>query len=224
MNATSALMDNIYRRQRHFYDVTRKYYLLGRDRLIAELAPPEGGIVLEIGCGTGRNLIKAAKRYPHALFYGLDISAEMLITARAEIKRAGLTDRVKVAQADATQFDPVDLFNRPRFDRVFFSYSLSMIPDWEGALTQGYTVTAEGGRLVVVDFGEQKRLPRWFRRLLTWWLTLFHVAPRTDLGPALERFGATELKPIYRDYARIAEVPRNRDAHPIAKVPGMEVA
>ena len=28
----AALMDRIYRRQRHVYDVTRKYYLLGRDR------------------------------------------------------------------------------------------------------------------------------------------------------------------------------------------------
>ncbi|WOF73640.1 methyltransferase domain-containing protein [Parvibaculaceae bacterium PLY_AMNH_Bact1] len=208
MNATSALMDNIYRRQRHFYDLTRKYYLLGRDRLIAELCPPEGGIVLEIGCGTGRNLIKAAKRYPHALFYGLDISAEMLMTARAEIKRAGLEDRVKIAQADAADFDARTLFNRSAFDRVFFSYSLSMIPDWEGALTQGYAVTADGGRLVVVDFGEQKRLPRWFQHVLTWWLTLFHVAPRAELVPVLERFGTAEMKPIYGDYARIAQLPR----------------
>ncbi|HWU72526.1 MAG TPA: SAM-dependent methyltransferase, partial [Sphingomonas sp.] len=27
-------MDAIYRSQRHFYDLTRKYYLLGRDALI----------------------------------------------------------------------------------------------------------------------------------------------------------------------------------------------
>ena len=32
--AGAALMDRLYRRQRHFYDVTRKHYLLGRDRLI----------------------------------------------------------------------------------------------------------------------------------------------------------------------------------------------
>ncbi|RUV53463.1 SAM-dependent methyltransferase, partial [Mesorhizobium sp. M5C.F.Ca.IN.020.14.1.1] len=28
------LMDGVYRWQRHIYDLTRKYYLLGRDRLI----------------------------------------------------------------------------------------------------------------------------------------------------------------------------------------------
>ena len=51
------LMDRIYRRQRHVYDVTRKYYLLGRDALIDRLEPPVDGRVLEIGCGTARNLI-----------------------------------------------------------------------------------------------------------------------------------------------------------------------
>ena len=57
-------MDAIYRYQRYIYDATRKYYLLGRDRMLDELAPPPGGSVLEIGCGTGRNLICAARRYP----------------------------------------------------------------------------------------------------------------------------------------------------------------
>ncbi|HSO42957.1 MAG TPA: hypothetical protein VLR47_08995, partial [Rhodospirillales bacterium] len=63
-------MDRIYRHQRHLYDATRKYYLLGRDQLIADLAPPEGGTVLEIGCGTGRNLIAAARAYPSASLSG----------------------------------------------------------------------------------------------------------------------------------------------------------
>ena len=73
----SGLMDNVYRHQRHIYDLTRKYYLLGRDRMIAELDPPAGGSALELGCGTGRNLILAARRFPDTHFYGLDISAEM---------------------------------------------------------------------------------------------------------------------------------------------------
>ena len=35
--ASAVLMARIYRRQRHVYDFTRKYYLLGRDRLIDRL-------------------------------------------------------------------------------------------------------------------------------------------------------------------------------------------
>ena len=72
--ASTALMNRIYRRQRHIYDFTRKYYLLGRDALIAQLRPQPGARVLEIGCGTGRNLILAARRYPDAHFFGIDVS------------------------------------------------------------------------------------------------------------------------------------------------------
>ncbi len=57
-------MDGIYRWQRWIYDLTRKYYLLGRDRLIADLDAADGASVLEIGWGTGRNLVAAARRYP----------------------------------------------------------------------------------------------------------------------------------------------------------------
>src|SRR5262245_23648909 len=101
------LMDGLYRWQRHIYDLTRKYYLLGRDRLIAGLNVPAGGTVLELGCGTGRNLILAARRYPDAHFFGLDISSEMLETARVSIGREGLAERVMLAKGDATDFDAV---------------------------------------------------------------------------------------------------------------------
>src|SRR5262245_11531474 len=75
-NGHAALMDGVYCHQRHVYDVTRKYYLLGRDRMLAGLDVPPGGGVLELGCGTGRNLLLAARRYRDARFFGLDISTE----------------------------------------------------------------------------------------------------------------------------------------------------
>ena len=68
--AADVLMDRIYARQRHIYDLTRRYFLLGRDTLIAELRPPSRGGILEIGCGTGRNLIATARAYPDAALYG----------------------------------------------------------------------------------------------------------------------------------------------------------
>src|ERR1700734_3818451 len=57
-------MNRMYRRQRHIYDGTRRYYLLGRDQLIANLKPEAGANVLEIGCGTGRNLVLAGRLFP----------------------------------------------------------------------------------------------------------------------------------------------------------------
>ena len=59
----AGLMDRMYRFQRHIYDATRKFYLLGRDGLVDRLQPPMDGSVLEIGCGTGRNLIRIARAF-----------------------------------------------------------------------------------------------------------------------------------------------------------------
>ena len=183
--AGAALMDRLYRRQRHFYDVTRKHYLLGRDRLIDGLAPPAGGRVLEIGCGTARNLVTAARAWPEAQFFGIDISAEMLDTARRVVGRAGLAARIELARGDATSFDPAWLFGVPCFSRIFFSYSLSMIPEWRAALAQALIWLPAGGELHIVDFGGQERLPDTARTLLRRWLKMFDVTPRDELAAEL---------------------------------------
>lgn len=203
------LMDRLYRRQRHLYDFTRKYYLLGRDRLIDRLQPHAGHAVLEIGCGTARNLILAAGRYPQARFYGIDISREMLATAREEVAREGLAKRIHLARADAASFDPKALFGVKAFHRIFISYTLSMIPDWDAVLADALDHLAPGGELHVVDFGGQEGLPHWFRRLLRGWLALFHVSPRDDLGAAFSllalRTGLRiEVERLYRGYAQLA--------------------
>jgi S-adenosylmethionine-diacylgycerolhomoserine-N-methlytransferase len=196
-------MDAVYAVQRHIYDLTRKYYLLGRDRLIADLAPPPDGTVLEIGCGTARNLIAAARRWPDARCYGLDISAAMLATARDQVARAGLSDRITLAQGDAAGFDATALFGRPGFDRVFMSYTLSMIPDWTGAIEQAARTLAPDGQLSLVDFGQQERMPDWWRRALFGWLARFHVAPRAQLPDTLDAVAArTGLRPAFEPLLR----------------------
>lgn len=202
----AALMDGIYRRQRHIYDLTRKYYLLGRDRLIEGLDAAPGDTVLELGCGTGRNLAVAATRYPQARFFGLDISAEMLSTASTALAQKGLASRVTLAVGDATDFDPESLVGSGRFDRILLSYSLSMIPGWQQAISSALSALAPGGSLHIVDFGRQERLPRWFRAALRNWLARFHVTPRDSLREVLEsesaKLGASLcFESLYRGYA-----------------------
>lgn len=205
-------MDAVYRGQRHIYDLTRKYYLLGRDRLIRDLEPPGGGTVLEVGCGTARNLIAAARCWPQARFYGLDISEEMLETARAKVAKAGLASRITLAQGDATAFDPERMFGIAGFDRIMQSYTLSMIPDWQGAVAEAARHLAPGGQLHIVDFGQQERLPRWWKRMLFAWLDKFHVSPRGDLPTALSTTAGERLlasfHPLFRGYAWQARLAR----------------
>jgi S-adenosylmethionine-diacylgycerolhomoserine-N-methlytransferase len=208
-------MDTIYRTQRHIYDASRKYFLLGRDRMLDGLAAPAGASILEVGCGTGRNLILAARRYPDARLYGFDISEAMLETAARSIERAGLQARVRLALADAARIEGQDVFGLATFDRVFFSYTLSMIPPWQEALFNGWRSVAPGGSLHVVDFGEQSELPDLFRRGLRAWLGKFSVTPRAQLEDVLsalaERDGARlRLNRLYRDYARLAVLEKTR--------------
>jgi len=201
-------MDGIYRYQRYFYDITRKFYLLGRDRMVTDLLPPFGGTVLEVGCGTGRNLIMAARRYPNATFYGFDISKMMLETAQTNVNAAGLADRVKLAQGDASAFSGADMFGVAQFDRVYISYAVSMIPPWKPAIEQAFAAVKPGGSLHIVDFGQQAELPGWFKRGLQSWLAKFTVTPRAELeaemaAVASRTGGVLRFERLYRDYAQL---------------------
>jgi len=202
-------MNRMYRRQRYIYDGTRRHYLLGRDQLITGLQPAPGATVLEIGCGTGRNLVLAARLYPEARFFGIDVSTEMLTSAISAISRRGMTQRIRVAHGDGTGFDPQVLFGLPAFDHVMISYSLSMIPDWRGVLQTAASRLAPGGRLHVVDFGNQERLPGIARALLLRWLAIFDVTPRDDLATAMAAMAAGRRADLkferpFRGYAQYA--------------------
>ena len=209
MSDAAALMDRMYRRQRHIYDLSRKFYLLGRDEAISRLRPAPGDRVLEIGCGTGRNLVKLAQAYPEAQLFGVDVSREMLATAAASTARAGLTSRIALAQADATALDPRGIFGCVNFERVMISYALSMIPPWREALARALDVVAPGGSLEIVDFGDCAGLPGSFKAGLMRWLAAFDVTPREDLSDALAALAAhrgmtCEIEDWFRGYAVLA--------------------
>ncbi len=194
-------MDRMYRWTRHVYDASRKYYLLGRDALIGEIDAQPGEVVCEAGCGTARNLILMAKRYPQARFVGFDASAEMLKTANASVEKAGVTIPLRVALAQ--DFSP-ELFGlTEKFDRVFFSYALSIMDDWQAAVDHALTVLKPGGTLHVVDFGDQKGLPRWFKWVLGKWLHQFHVRFRPEVKAHFDSLAASGRGTLaYREVAR----------------------
>ena len=181
----AALMDEVYRGQRHIYDFTRKYYLFGRDTLIQGLDARAGMRVLEVACGTGRNLAKIAKAWPGVRLFGLDISAEMLKSARA-----ALGAEARLGEGDACAFDPQGLLGEPAFERIVLSYSLSMIPDWEGAFDHAAGKLTPGGQLHIVDFGDLGGMPGPFAAGLRVWLAKFHVTPRAAMPAVAARIAA----------------------------------
>jgi S-adenosylmethionine-diacylgycerolhomoserine-N-methlytransferase len=188
-------MDRMYRVQRHVYDLTRHCYLLGRDRLLRSLPAQPRGLVLEMGCGTGRNLIRLAKMRPDLVLCGIDASEAMLGTARTKTSRAGVSARLACRLAEDLD-QARDLGLDRGFDAVYFSYVLSIIPEPAAALASAWKLVRPGGVLGVVDFGDFAGLPGWFGRLLTGWLALFDVRPKPELAAMLADLaggGAGEL-------------------------------
>lgn len=203
-------MDRMYRFTRHVYDLSRKYYLLGRDRLIRDLKPAAGETVCEVGCGTARNLVKMAKAYPSARFYGLDASGEMLKTARISLARNHLEDKIGLAQAYSQSFDPASLFGLTKpLDKIVFSYALSIIPPWRESIDHALALLPPGGEIHIVDFGAMDEQPAWFRKLIFKWLSLFHVYHKPEILDYLKRLefekrGTLRITHLYHGYTCLA--------------------
>lgn len=107
------------------------------DDLEMELIEPylDGARVLEVGCGTGLLLQRAAQRASHAA--GIDISPGMLQLAQ----KRGLD----VVQADATALPFAD----DSFDLVYSFKVLAHVQDIQKALEEIARVTAPGGHMVL---------------------------------------------------------------------------
>ena len=176
------LMDRIYASTRHVYDLSRKYYLLGRDAMIEGIDAQPGQVVCEVGCGTARNLVKASKRYLNAKFCGLDASKLMLETAQGNLRRAGMTS-VPLAHGFAEAFDPADVFpaSHAEIDHFIFPFSLTMIPPWREALDHCWDKLPVGGSIHTVDFGEMRSWPAVLRRPFMAFLAAFHVKPNAEI-------------------------------------------
>lgn len=196
-------MDQMYRWTRHIYDLTRKYYLLGRDHLIENLDAKTGQAVVEVGCGTARNLVKISKTYPEAKLFGLDASDEMLKTARKNIEGR---DNIVLKQAFSQSFDPKTHFGLDKpIDKIVFSYSLSIIPPWQESIDHALELLPEGGEIHIVDFGGQEDLPAPISRFIFWWLKMFHVYHKPEILDYLKRLevekkGALEVQHLYKGY------------------------
>ena len=144
-------MDRKYRHIRHIYDLTRFGFLLGRNRAIKAMEVQPGKHILEIGCGTGRNLHLMDRRSPGVHFYGIDISNEMLKSAK---RKLGDRHNIKLAQSDASDFSGATLFGKPSFDGILMSFTLSMMPEWRKTLDIALSHLSPNGIISIVDFGD----------------------------------------------------------------------
>lgn len=180
------------------YDRFRERLLVGRRELVDWLDLAPGCRVVEFGAGTGRMLDYYRDRVEALAAVDLvDLCEPLLPQAR---RRATGLGKVTVHAADACTWQPA----QPA-DRVYFSYSLSMIPDWYRAIDNAWECLAPGGRIGVVDFQVAPRQGsagglsqgRLARHLWPWWFDHDGVRLVPELqGYLRHRFETLEVREL----------------------------
>jgi len=115
----------------------------------------EGSRVLDVGCETGLNfplLLEAVGESGQVV--GVDRSPEMLEVARRKTLRRS-PGNVVLVEADAEELSRLAVSGSGGpalpFDAVLFTYSLSLMGDWEGAWLRASSLVRPGGRAGIVD-------------------------------------------------------------------------
>jgi ubiquinone/menaquinone biosynthesis C-methylase UbiE len=156
-----------YRIHSHFHDATRWAFLYGSRRLVEKLEIVPGERVIEIGCGTGANFAAIQSKLGNTgELIGIDRSAAMLRKADERIRKNGWTN-VRLLDLEYGK----ETVTRGKADVILFSYSLSMIADWELALACAHSELWSGGRIGVLDFCKSTNSSD----LFTDWLALNHI-------------------------------------------------
>lgn len=189
-----------YKWHARIYDATRWSFLFGRDRLVRLVAQTLGPrtdaplTVVEVGCGTGRNLRRLATAFPQARLTGIDLCRPMLDRARQAV--AGHADRASLVCA---AYCPESL-PPASADLIVFSYSLTMFnPGFAEALDAARSHLAPGGLVAVADF-RRTPLP-WFAS----WMGVNHVRMDDHLLPELRQRFADVRQESRKAYAGVWE-------------------
>ena len=177
-NASS--LERYYRFHAHIYDATRWSFLFGRNKIIQltkNIIQPKH--ILEVGCGTGKNIVSLTKAFPKASLTGIDLSTDMLAVAEKKLR-----DVKNSIQLTEKKYEtPLKGANgqTEKYDLILFSYALSMFnPGWERAIYSAREQLSEKGCIAVVDFHTSPS--KNFRR----WMQVNHVHMEGHLLPVLE--------------------------------------
>ncbi len=107
-----------------------------------------GTRMLDLGCGTGHLLERAAQREPSAIFIGVDIDADCVELARRRARSA--PTRIEIHVCDGRELP----FSDDYFDVISLTLLLGTLPRQmrEQMLAEARRVLAPGGRIVMADF------------------------------------------------------------------------
>lgn len=193
----AAKLEAFYKPQIADYDRFREKMLWGRVPLLHALVAHFGDRVssgnlvwIDFGGGTGYNVEKMAELIPLDKFkriYVVDLCPSMCAAARDRAEKNGWSN-VEVVAADAASFDSPD-----PADFVTFSYSLSMIPNFYGAVDNAHRMLKEDGIIGMADFIAPPDRS-WLSR--TFWAGYFDF-DNVKLGPERRQYAMHKFHTYY---------------------------
>jgi len=188
VDGSAQALQRYYRLHAGIYDASRWAFLFGRNAMVEQVAALRPQRILEVGCGTGRNLARLARALPAAELVGVDLSPAMLDRAQKHLAPLGTRCRLRAGELPLPSSDG-------QFDIVIAAYVLSMADEGlDVLLHQMRAVCAPGGRIAVVDF-ESTRTPGFAR-----WMAVNHVRLQDRIRPRLSQLGETEHMRSERAY------------------------
>ncbi len=129
-----------------YLDATRAtdFYREVKQRSYELLAPQPGEHVIDVGCGTGDDVLAMARLVgPDGRAVGVDASATMIAEAQRRAAEAGIA--AEFVQMDAQHLDLPDA----RFDAVRAERLLQHVPDPDAALAEMVRIAKPGARIAI---------------------------------------------------------------------------
>ena len=155
------------------------------ERLFQKLTLGPNDYVLEIGCGSAKDLCRLVEKY-NCRAIGVDSSDLILKSAKDRVRKTGLSSKITIIKGDVAN---MNFFLDRQFDIVIAQSVLATIPDKDKVATEVSRVLKSGGQfgdieLIWIDepddelvYNVEKRIGSFDRPLkLSEWIGLFKKA------------------------------------------------